>query len=141
MMTSKERVREAVCHRETDRLPISIMARQEIYRLLMTHFGVPDAESVLQRLKVDLRGAGPEIRYAASPFCYADPTQRVERVDGEEVFFDIWGVGFARRSILGGEYLDLCLSPLRSVDSIEDLRRYPLSFARPMGLFGHPGAA
>lgn len=130
-MNAKERVRLAVAHRETDRLPINFMSRQEILQALMRHFGVNQHEALLEHLRVDLRGVGPAPRYRASHFQYADPTLRVahDSKTGQDVYFDIWGVGFARKQALGAEYLDLFESPLTHRGILDDLKDYPFPTA------------
>ncbi|HPK02694.1 MAG TPA: uroporphyrinogen decarboxylase family protein [Candidatus Sumerlaeota bacterium] len=130
-MNSRERVRLAVQHQETDRLPIDFIARDEIAQALAAHFHAPDGEALLQRLNVDLRPVGPTIKQQASPICYADPTIAVRHDDQlqSDVFYDIWGVGFVRKYALGGEYLDLVHSPLRDKGSLDDLAAYPFPTA------------
>lgn len=130
-MNSKERVLAAIQHQKGDRLPIDFIARDEMIARLCDHFGVESGESLLQALQVDLRAVGPTIKTFASPFCYADPTVRVEW-DGQsrqEVYYDLWGVGFVEKTALEGKYFDLLVHPLKDMHQLEDLEKYPFPSA------------
>ena len=120
-MISKERVRKAIEHAQTDRVPIDFSARQEVYEKLGGILGLKPGESVEQRLEVDLRGVGPAIKRSASPLCYADPTIKVEN----NVYFDIWGVGFRQNRTESGEYMDLCFNPLKKISGVKELDDHP----------------
>ncbi|MCX7019132.1 MAG: hypothetical protein NTY46_09125 [Candidatus Sumerlaeota bacterium] len=126
-MNSKERVLTAIRREETDRLPIDFIARDEIISALNAHYGVTGGEDLLRCLNVDLRAIGPVIKQCVTPLGYADPTIRIERdpVTGEDVYYDIWGVGFAEKRAQGGCYFDLCHNPLRDAQTIDDLECYP----------------
>ena len=120
-MTSKERVRRAIEHKETDRVAIDFAARQEIYDKLREKLCLGPGETVETRLGVDMRGVGPSIIRSAHPLCYADPTVLVEN----NVYFDIWGVGFRLSRTESGEYMDLCSNPLKKLSSVTELNDHP----------------
>ena len=120
-MTSKERVRAAIEHRQPDRVPIDFCARGEVVAKLCERLAVKAGESIEERLGVDLRGAGPRFIGWTDPLCYADPT--VEVTD-DGVHRDIWGVGFKPNQTSCGFYMDLASSPLRKISSVEELDRH-----------------
>ena len=60
-MTSRERVLEAIAHREPDRLPITFDAEKEVIAALMRHFNVQtrdDASGQPHLLEINLRYSG-----------------------------------------------------------------------------------
>ena len=117
-LTSAERVRTAIAHREPDRVPIDFWATAEVIQRLQDHFGLPDREALLQFLGVDFRVhrgpsyAGLEIR---------------RHSDGSVE--DHWGV--RRREITfgtgdkQGTYRELALSPLAHMTSVREIDAYP----------------
>ena len=130
-MNSKERVVAAINHQQTDRLPIDFAAREETVRSLADHFKAADYYRLLDILKVDLWGVGPKIKHSASPICYADPTVAVARDPerNQDVYYDIWGVGFVEKHAQNGTYIDLLHSPLGNKSSLDDLTTYPFPTA------------
>jgi len=121
-MTSKERVRAAIEHRQPDRVPIDFCARSEVIEKLRQRLGLGPGQSLEEHLGVDLRGVGPIFMGETAPLCYSDPTTRVTP-DG--IYCDIWGVGFKPNQTSCGFYMDLALSPLRRVESLDELDEYP----------------
>ena len=119
-MTSKARVRQAIGHRQPDRVAIDFYARDEIVQALLSHWGLKTHEQLLRRLGVDLRGVGPRFVPPALPHCYADPS--IAREDG--VYRDIWQVGFVLNQTAQGQYMDLADSPLRQVETLEQIERH-----------------
>jgi len=121
-MTSKERVRSVIQHRQPDRVAIDFYARHEVVEKLRQRLNLKPEERLEEPLGVDLRGVGPVFLRETAPLCYADPTVRVTE-DG--IYCDIWGVGFKPNQTTCGFYMDLALSPLRHVESIKELDRHP----------------
>ena len=52
-MTLKQRVLDAVNHKETDRIPITFDAEIEVYDALFHHFGISTREELFDLLHVD----------------------------------------------------------------------------------------
>ncbi len=122
-MLSKERVKLAIGHQNTDRVPIDFAARSEIVQALMKKLGISNEEKLLETLGVDIRGVGPKfIGPLASDLCYADPTINVT-ADG--IYRDIWQVGFRANQTSTGFYMDLADNPLTHVNFVADLDRHP----------------
>jgi len=120
---SKERVRLAGDHKNTDPTPIHLAARQEVVDALSSRLGVRDHESLLQALGVDIRGVGPQyVGPKGHQLCYADPTVSVTD-DG--IYRDIWQVGFRPNQTCTGFYMDLADSPLTAATTESDLDRHP----------------
>lgn len=59
-MTSRERVLRAIALETPDRTPVDFWSRPDVTRRLQAHLGLPDHESLLQRLRVDLRAVSVE---------------------------------------------------------------------------------
>lgn len=121
-MNSKQRVSNAIAHRQTDRVAIDYSAREEMTVQLRRHFGCQDYDSLLGCLGVDLRGIGPGFRLPTEPLAYADPS--ISRL-GDDIYCDIWGVGFQLSHTSHGAYMDLARSPLAGAESLEQLASHP----------------
>ncbi len=138
-ITSLERIRAALEHREPDRIPFDLGAthvtgiHQKAYRRLREHLGLPEREIVIEepiqqlakldedvkeRLKADVDAIGPN-RYAG-----VRPT---ESVDGEYLYFvDDWGIE-RRMPKDDGLYYDMSRHPMAGLP-IEEAKarfRYP----------------
>lgn len=59
-MSPRERVYEALAHRQPDRVPCDLWAVSEVRERLQSHFGGVSWEDVLQRLQVDVRWVAPD---------------------------------------------------------------------------------
>ncbi len=122
-MTSKERVLTAINHQQPDRVPVDFGAHPLVYDQLRKYLGLPGDANLHALFEVDMGGAGPGIKWQASPVCYADPTIEVTE-DG--LYIDLWGVGFRRAVTPTGEYIDIAFHPLaglRDISEIESCRR------------------
>ena len=128
-MTHRERVLEALNHRQPDRVPLDFGSTRdssivvEGYERLKTHFGFQDAnvltsrmmqvvrvdERILQALDIDTRGIFPP----------APP----DEVSGEDRYRDEWGVQRIRPE--GAYYFDQVSFPLAGDISRSDILRYP----------------
>ena len=54
-MTSKERVRKAVNHEVTDRIPVDYYVRDDVSETIMDYLKLPDLESLYKKLGIDIR--------------------------------------------------------------------------------------
>lgn len=120
-MTSKERVKKAIAHQETDRVPIDYYARDEISQRIADQIGLAPEESLSQRLGVDVVRVFPVFKSPVTDLAYGDPTVEVT---AEGVYRDIWGVGFRANQTEQGFYMDLAESPLRGLEFIAELDEY-----------------
>jgi len=121
-MNAKRRVRAALAHQESDRVPLDYYARDEVTASLRQRLNLGPEESLEERLGVDLRPVGPRFTPPAADLSYADPSVRVDESD---LHYDIWGVGFRPNSTASGFYMDLASSPLTGLESPEELDNYP----------------
>lgn len=135
-MDSRQRVLQALDHREPDRVPFDLSStpvtgihREALVRLrralqleerqprvwhLMQQLGVVD-EDLHQVLETDVRGARPNAQSS---------WKQVFRDEGEYRYCtDEWGIT-RRMPIEGGHYFDLCASPLAGAASVADIERY-----------------
>jgi len=116
-VNSRERVLTALAHRPPDRLPRDYWATPEVTEALRSHFGLPDRESLLQRLGIDLRVVeGPS--YVGQSLL-AHPDGSVE---------DLWGVRRQPRTVTGGGYTwtyqHVVQSPLQAARTAADIEGY-----------------
>jgi len=111
-LSSRERVRLALEHRETDRIPIAMVcsginpaAHRELERYLRRHRGIT-VEEYLQPL-IDIEGIAADVLGPIS-------------VEGE----DIWGVRRRPISYGLGSYNEIEFYPLASAETLADLDRH-----------------
>ena len=58
-MTSKERVRRAIAHERTDRVPAAFEAVDTVTEKLLAHYGDKDMDALRRRYEIDIVSAGP----------------------------------------------------------------------------------
>lgn len=115
-MTSKERVRKAIEHKTTDKVPANFEAVQSVVDKLMKHYQFSDREQLYQKYDIDIRSVSPK---------YIGPElKRYIDKDNQEVFFDYWGAG-KKRVWTGKEYNSIsCYFPLDEFTTVEELENY-----------------
>lgn len=138
-MTSFERVKCALEHKEPDKLPFDLGAsvltgmNVHTYRRLRDYLGLPKREpeivdvmqqlarideDVIELLKVDVRCVDPD---PAS----SSPLARPVTVDGKYyTMTDEWGIGW-NMPVDGGHYFDMVHRPLADAETPEDVEKYP----------------
>ena len=119
-MTSKERVRQALQHRATDRVPVDLWATPETYARLRQHFGAATDEEVRLALGVDIRVAGPrytgpESKRSETPLEASEPG----------AVRDVWGVERKPVEVGGARYLEVSHYPLAGVRTVAEVDAYP----------------
>jgi uroporphyrinogen decarboxylase len=137
-MTSYDRVKAALEHREADKIPFDLGAAAvtgiNIKALisLRKYLGLPEnvtvkdritqianiEDDLIGRLKIDVKGV-----------CPSAPSKKGLAIepgveDGYDRIIDEWGMGW-RMPLKGGHYYDLYHSPLASAQSISDIEKYP----------------
>lgn len=108
-MTSKQRVLDAVDHKETDRVPITFDAEEEVYEILLEHEDLPSKEALFDRLHVDTWMILP------GNFMYAEP-----ELDDQERS-TIWGYRTKKMYYAGGSYDGATHFPLAGKDALADI--------------------
>jgi uroporphyrinogen decarboxylase len=137
-LTSYERVKAALEHREPDRVPFDLGGsvltgmHRVAYQNLRKYLGLPERDveiydrcqqlsrihdDVLDRLKVDVRCVDPGA--PAKPGLAREPW--VE--DGSEHFVDEWGIMW-RKPAEHGFYFDMVRHPLADARTVRDLEQY-----------------
>ena len=112
-MTSKERVLAGINHKETDRVPITFDAEDEVYQALYKHLMVNSREKLFDRLNVDTWMLLP------GNFMYpAGEENKSEKTS-------IWGYKAKVTHHSAGVYDALSFSPLAGKDLIMDIKSYP----------------
>ncbi|MEA3335392.1 MAG: uroporphyrinogen decarboxylase family protein [Chloroflexota bacterium] len=112
VITPRERVRLALQHQETDRVPVDFLATPETWSNLKAHLGLPNDESVLKYFGVDVRH--PRWRYVGPPL----PTYS----DGS--YQDAWGITWSPVSYDGGVYYEPAGHPLADIQDASALSNY-----------------
>jgi len=116
-MTHRQRVLTALSHQPPDRVPWDYWAASEISQRFRDHLGLPDQESLLRHLDVDLR-------YVAGPSLVGQELRQYP--DGS--ILDLWGVRRRTKTVGQGQYQwtykHLVQSPLALATSVEDIESY-----------------
>lgn len=138
-MTSYERVRAAVEHREGDRVPFDLGGsvltgmNRIAYQRLRAYLGLPEVTiricdetqqlarvdpDVMAKLGVDVRCVDPDA--PANPGLATPPTRKGDRWS----LTDEWGIEW-NMPVEGGHYYDMVRAPLKDADSVSDIEKFP----------------
>jgi len=136
-MNSRERMQEALNHREPDRVPFDLggtglsTIHVTAYRALRRYLGLPEVkpqvafvpeqlvrvdEDLAERLQADVR---PVLAGTSSTFEY-----RFRDEGSYQAYRDEWGIGW-RMPVDGGFYYDMYHHPLADAGSLEELEAHP----------------
>ena len=125
-VSHRQRVKLALEHKQTDRVPMDFACEPEIWKKLQTRFATQDRYEILRLLDIDCR----VVSYDFEVFC-KPPDQEVRsglstwrKITSDGVRIDIWG---ARRRYVQNEFADyeeLFDYPLANAESIDDLKSY-----------------
>jgi uroporphyrinogen decarboxylase len=112
-ITPRERVRLALQHQETDRVPVDFLATPESWINLKKYLGLPNEESILKYFGVDVRH--PRLRYCGPRLpTYSDGSYK-----------DAWGVTWIPIPYEGGVYFEPGGHPLANISDASELEDYP----------------
>ena len=117
MYTSKQRVMMAANHRRADRVPITFDAEPEIYEALHKHLHTGSKEQLFDKLNVDTWMLMPNEKKTS---------------DEQNREVSIWGYKLEPIKYSGGEYNELCFSPLAGADDISDIKKHKWPTAEQM---------
>ena len=109
LISSKERVLNAVNHLSTDGVPITFDAEKEVYQLLYKHFGTATKEELFNALNVDT--------WMLLPGNFIYPESEDEKI----VKTSVWGYKTKLVEYPGGRYDELFFSPLEGKDELTDI--------------------
>ena len=144
-MTSKERVRRAVNHEATDRVPVDYYVRDDVSLTFQNYLGLPDLESVYKKLGIDIRKftVGETVpafleRSGGKPLIYYP--------DGS--YENVWGV--RQKPSEDGRYYEMVGGPffetedldsfpwpsMDSIDSIETIKNKIAPFKDEYSIWG-----
>lgn len=121
-MSSRDRVLQAISHKQPDRIPIDYWAVSEVSERLIQHFGVADQEALLRHLNVDLR-------YFRGPGLDGPELHKL----GDGRIVDHWGVVRQKKTVEGSDkdghpwkwtYRHLETSPLAAMESVREIEAY-----------------
>ncbi len=123
-MTSRDRVRTALAHREPDRIPFDLGGTRMTgihvlaYERLRPALGLPPREARVADLTQQLADVEPDVLAAlgadvrgVSPRSASTYRREMREIDGHRTFVDEWGVG-RRMPLDGGLYYDSFAPPL-----------------------------
>lgn len=108
----KERVLGALARKGYDRIPVKHEGTPEINQQLMNYFGVPDHESLLEKV-------GDDFRYVQPIYC--GPELRTFP-DGS--WEGLWGERYNNISFGEGTYPETVYLPFRDVSDVTELERF-----------------
>jgi uroporphyrinogen decarboxylase len=111
-ITPRERVRRAVRHERTDRVPLDMWWTPETGAKLRAHFGVDNDEGIRDSLGLDMVWLWAEYD-GVSP---APPEPGIK--------LSYWGFGRREIEYNGGVYEELCYHPLEGFDSVGQVDDY-----------------
>ena len=116
-MTGKERVGQALAHREPDRVPIDFWSTRETDARLLAYLGLGNREDLLAEFGVDLR-------FIAGPAYLGPPLP--EEPDGTS--YDLWGVPRRQKTVTGHgwqqSYWEVTDYPLAGCETVADVAAY-----------------
>jgi uroporphyrinogen decarboxylase len=115
-LSSWERVKLAIEHKDTDRVPTNFYGVPEIHQRLVADLKKDDMEQVLEHLGIDVREVGAR---------FVGPRDLAGGFDVREADTDIWGV--VRKPVHNpfGVYTDIVHHPLAAAQSIDDVEKHP----------------
>jgi uroporphyrinogen decarboxylase len=111
-MTSKQRVLAAVDHRQTDRIPTTFDASDEVYGALYDHLGLDTREALFDALGVDT--------WMILPGNFIFPDDQAH----EQTKTSIWGYKARVTEYSGGAYDEVFFNPLAGKDGISDIEAH-----------------
>ena len=136
-MNSRQRIAAALRHEEPDRVPFDLSSTPvtgihvRAYEGLRRALGLPQQAPAIYHMMQQLAIVGEDVHEALDTDARGSrplpPTSwklQVWREDGYEYFTDDWGITRCRQ-LDGGQYFDLCHSPLAAAASPRDIERYP----------------
>ncbi len=112
-ITSRERVKLALRHGETDRVPVDFQATPESWAGLKKYLGLQGQESIMKLLGADVRH--PRLRYIGPPL--------KKHSDGG--YTDVWGITWSPVPHKGGFYYEISKHPLEKIQDAGALKDYP----------------
>lgn len=114
-MTSKERVRKAIEHKNPDKVPANFQCVQSVMEKLFKHYSYSEPEQVYQKFDIDIRTVGPK---------YIGPELRTWYENGEKIIKDFWGCKRKFRWT-GKEYnSEIIYYPFDEMNTIEQIKNY-----------------
>jgi uroporphyrinogen decarboxylase len=150
-LTPRERVAQALEHREPDRVPVDFLATTEVWAKLVEHFQPaaasgpldeyldPRREAVLRALEVDCRLLSYDM-FCRPPESVLHPGSAVDwwgslnrstpnrmwrQRNADATWNDIWGTHSERVETTFGAYEGFVDWPLSQAESVDDLKRHP----------------
>lgn len=115
-MTSKERVRAAIEHKNPDRTPAAFEAVPAVCENLMKHYGYTDYSQLIERFNIDIVSASPK---------YIGPQLKEYFNDkGEKVSQSYWGWEDTFHVTAIDSYPTTSYFPLNNVTTIEEVNAY-----------------
>lgn len=115
-MTSKERVRKAICHQQPDKVPANFECVGSVMEELLKHYRFSDPEELYRKLDIDIRSVGPR---------YIGPEVKRWQENGDWVEESFWGF-HTRYHWTGKEYNGIVSHyPLDELETLEQLKNYP----------------
>lgn len=114
-MTSKERVRCSIMHKQPDKIPANFECVGGVAEKLMKRYGYNEYEQLLRRYEIDIRSVNPT---------YIGPELKTYYENGEKITECFWG-SKSKHVWTGKEFnTHTFYYPLDSCETLEDLEKY-----------------
>lgn len=116
-LTSKERVRKALKHEATDRVPAAFQCTATVRDKLLKHYNYESMEDLYQRFDIDIRPVGAK---------YIGPELEsyIDEEDGNKVSKSFWGFYTKHHWTGHGMNTITCHYPLDEIETVEELLAY-----------------
>lgn len=126
-MTSSERVRATIAHKEPDRVPLHINASFWVVQRLLDSLNISTPKDLLKVLNIDTYDMrGVDLHSGTVPK-YSGPTHRILK-PGKEWggnIMAIWNILEYVSETVHGQMLEIEMPPHRNMDSIQEFENYP----------------
>jgi len=121
MITSRERVNNAILRKPNDRAPYNFRAEPVVYENIKRAMGLTSDEAVRTWAQSDVRDVGTV--YSGGGYGGYSGFGWRDRELGGGVQEDFWGVRRQRVSNSGGEYIEICHFPMQAM-AFDEIRNY-----------------
>jgi uroporphyrinogen decarboxylase len=112
-LTPRERVKLALSHKETDRVPVDFLATPEFWNIIKKFLRIDSNEDVMKHLGVDVRH--PRLDYIGPPLqTFPDGSYK-----------DVWGIRWRPMPHTGGVYYEIAEGPFENIKDFGEIGEHP----------------
>ena len=114
-MTHKERIKLALDHKQTDRVPVGYASTLEAKNNLKNYLGIDDDQKLFKRLGIDYQMIFPE---------FIGPKDLMFEINWDHPGKDIWSIERREVRNLYGTYQEMFKHPLKEIKNVEELEKF-----------------